>query len=203
MTRAVKNNPKSVVLLDEIEKAHPRIYDLMLQVFDDGILTDGMGERVDFSNTIIILTSNLGSNLIREEKKVGFAKYGMEQIIQEKTMRAIQNFFRPELLNRIDEIVTFKSFTEESIFKITSLLLEKEVEIVKESGYELKFMKEAVRFLVKTTYDSEKGARAIRRGITKLIETPLSELIINNCINKGDKVVIDSDGFELLFEVVK
>ncbi len=203
LTRAVKNNPKSVVLLDEIEKAHPRIYDLMLQVFDDGILTDGMGERVDFTNTIIILTSNLGSNLIREEKKVGFTKYGMEQIIQEKTMRAIKNFFRPELLNRIDEIVTFKSFTEESIFKITSLLLEKEVEIIKESGYELKFTKEAVRFLVKTTYDSEKGARAIRRGITKLIETPLSELIINNCINKGDKVVIDSDGFELLFEVVK
>ena len=202
LTRAVKNNPKSVVLLDEIERAHTRIYDLMLQVFDDGILTDGMGERVDFSNTIIILTSNLGSNLIRKEKKVGFTRDGMEQIIREKTTKAIQNFFRPELLNRIDKIVTFKPFTEESIFKITRLLLEKEVDIIKKSGYELKFKEDAVKFLVKTTHDSENGARAIRRGITNLIETPLSELIVNKFINKGDKVVVDSDGFKLLFEVV-
>ncbi len=202
LTRAVKNNPKSVVLLDEIEKAHPRIYDLMLQVFDDGILTDGMGERVDFSNTIIILTSNLGSNLIRKDKKVGFTREGTEQLIREKTMKAIQNFFRPELLNRIDEIVIFKPFTEESIFKITRLLLEKEVEIIKKSGYELKFMEDAVKFLVKTTHNSENGARAIRRGITNLIESPLSELIVNKFISKGDKVVVDSDGFKLLFEVV-
>ena len=206
LTNAVKSNPKSVVLLDEIEKAHPKVYDLMLQVFDDGILTDGMGQKVDFTNTIIILTSNLGLNAIKKDKRVGFTMVETneicEQIIREQTMEAVHNFFRPELLNRIDEIVTFKPFSELTILRITRLLLEKEVEMIKESGYELECTEKAVELLATRTYDPENGARPIRRGITKLIETPLSELIINNRLNKGDKVIIDSDGVELVFEVL-
>ena len=206
LTNAVKSNPKSVVLLDEIEKAHPKVYDLMLQVFDDGILTDGMGQKVDFTNTIIILTSNLGLNAIKKDKRVGFTMVETneicEQIIREQTMEAVHNFFRPELLNRIDEIVTFKPFSESTILRITRLLLEKEVEMIKESGYELECTEKAVELLATRTYDPENGARPIRRGITKLIETPLSELIINNRLNKGDKVIIDSDGVELVFEVL-
>ena len=206
LTNAVKSNPKSVVLLDEIEKAHPKVYDLMLQVFDDGILTDGMGQKVDFTNTIIILTSNLGLNAIKKDKRVGFTMVKTngicEQIIREQTMEAVHNFFRPELLNRIDEIVTFKPFSESTILRITRLLLEKEVEMIKESGYELECTEKAVELLATRTYDPENGARPIRRGITKLIETPLSELIINNRLNKGDKVIIDSDGVELVFEVL-
>lgn len=206
LTNAVKSNPKSVVLLDEIEKAHPKVYDLMLQVFDDGILTDGMGQKVDFTNTIIILTSNLGLSAIKKDKRVGFTMVETneicEQIIREQTIEAVHNFFRPELLNRIDEIVTFKPFSESTILRITRLLLEKEVEMIKESGYELECTEKAVELLATKTYDPENGARPIRRGITKLIETPLSELIINNRLNKGDKVIIDSDGIELVFEVL-
>lgn len=207
LTNAVKSNPKSVVLFDEIEKAHPRIYDLMLQVFDDGILTDGMGQKVNFTNTIIILTSNLGLNAIKKDKRVGFTTVKTngisEQTIQEQTMEAVNNFFRPELLNRIDEIVTFRPFTEEAILQITRLLLKKEVEMIKECGYELDFTEKAVELLAKRTYDPENGARPIRRGITKLIETPLSELIINNNLNKGDKIIVDTDGKEMIFEVIK
>ena len=190
LTNAVKSNPKSVVL----------------QVFDDGILTDGMGQKVDFTNTIIILTSNLGLNAIKKDKRVGFTMVETneicEQIIREQTMEAVHNFFRPELLNRIDEIVTFKPFSESTILRITRLLLEKEVEMIKESGYELECTEKAVELLATRTYDPENGARPIRRGITKLIETPLSELIINNRLNKGDKVIIDSDGVELVFAVL-
>lgn len=207
LTNAVKSNPKSVLLFDEIEKAHPKVYDLMLQVFDDGILTDGMGQKVDFTNTIIILTSNLGLNAIKKDKRVGFTMVQTngisEQTIREQTMEAVHNFFRPELLNRIDEIVTFKPFSESTILRITRLLLEKEVEMIKESGYELEFTEKAVELLAKRTYDPENGARPIRRGITKLIETPLSELIINNNLNKRDKIIVDTDGKEIIFEVIK
>ena len=206
LTNAVKSNPKSVLLFDEIEKAHPKVYDLMLQVFDDGILTDGMGQKVDFTNTIIILTSNLGLNAIKKDKRVGFTMVQTngisEQTIREQTMEAVHNFFRPELLNRIDEIVTFKPFSESTVLRITRLLLEKEVEMIKESGYELEFTEKAVELLAKRTYDPENGARPIRRGITKLIETPLSELIINNNLNKGDKIIVDTDGKEMIFEVI-
>ena len=207
LTNAVKSNPKSVLLFDEIEKAHPKVYDLMLQVFDDGILTDGMGQKVDFTNTIIILTSNLGLNAIKKDKRVGFTMVQTngisEQTIREQTMEAVHNFFRPELLNRIDEIVTFKPFSESTILRITRLLLEKEVEMIKESGYELEFTEKAVELLAKRTYDPENGARPIRRGITKLIETPLSELIINNRLSKGDRVLVSSDGVELIFDVFR
>ena len=206
LTNAVKSNPKSVLLFDEIEKAHPKVYDLMLQVFDDGILTDGMGQKVDFTNTIIILTSNLGLNAIKKDKRVGFTMVQTngisEQTIREQTMEAVHNFFRPELLNRIDEIVTFKPFSESTILRITRLLLEKEIEMIKESGYEIEFTEKAVELLAKRTYDPENGARPIRRGITKLIETPLSELIINNNFNKGDKIIVDTDGKEMIFEVI-
>ena len=207
LTNAVKSNPKSVLLFDEIEKAHPKVYDLMLQVFDDGILTDGMGQKVDFKNTIIILTSNLGLNAIKKDKRVGFTMVQTngisEQTIREQTMEAVHNFFRPELLNRIDEIVTFKPFSESTILRITRLLLEKEVEMIKKSGYELEFTEKAVELLAKRTYDPENGARPIRRGITKLIETPLSELIINNRLSKGDRVLVSSDGVELIFDVFR
>ena len=207
LTNAVKSNPKSVLLFDEIEKAHPKVYDLMLQVFDDGILTDGMGQKVDFTNTIIILTSNLGLNAIKKDKRVGFTMVQTngisEQTIREQTMEAVHNFFRPELLNRIDEIVTFKPFSESTILRITRLLLEKEVEMIKESGYELEFTEKAVELLAKRTYDPENGARPIRRGITKLIETPLSELIINNRLSKGDRIRVSSDGVELIFDVFR
>lgn len=207
LTNAVKSNPKSVLLFDEIEKAHPKVYDLMLQVFDDGILTDGMGQKVDFTNTIIILTSNLGLNAIKKDKRVGFTMVQTngisEQTIREQTMEAVHNFFRPELLNRIDEIVTFKPFSESTILRITRLLLEKEVEMIKESGYEIEFTEKAVELLAKRTYDPENGARPIRRGITKLIETPLSELIINNRLSKGDRVLVSSDGVGLIFDVFR
>ncbi|WP_024380473.1 AAA family ATPase [Streptococcus suis] len=207
LTSAVQSNPNAVVLFDEIEKAHPKVFDLMLQVFDDGHLTDSNGRKVDFSNTLIILTSNLGLNALKRDKLVGFGRTQSSELeaesVREHTLDAVQQFFRPELLNRIDEIVTFKPFTEKSLLQITKLLLNKEIELIKEQNYELEFTKAAVNLIAKLTYDPTNGARPIRRGISKLVETPLSEKIIKGLVDKGDKMVVGAKADKLIFKVIK
>lgn len=207
LTSAIQSNPNAVVLFDEIEKAHPKVFDLMLQVFDDGHLTDSTGRKVDFSNTLIILTSNLGLNSLKRDKQVGFGRTQSSELeaesVREHTMDAVQQFFRPELLNRIDEIMTFKPFTEKSLLQITQLLLNQEIELIKEQNYELEFTKAAVKLIAKLTYDPTNGARPIRRGISKLVETPLSEKIIKGLVNKGDKIVVGTKADKLTFKIIK
>ncbi|WP_186627071.1 AAA family ATPase [Streptococcus sp. sy010] len=207
LTSAVQTNPNSVLLFDEIEKAHPKVFDLMLQVFDDGHLTDNSGRKVDFSNTLIILTSNLGLAALKQDKTVGFGRKQSSELeedsIRQHMMEAVGQFFRPELLNRIDEIVTFKPFSEASLLKITKLLLDQEIELIKEQGYHLEFTKGAVKLIAKLTYDPKNGARPIKRGISKLVETPLSEKIIQGLVDKGDKLLVGVKGDGLSFKIIK
>ncbi|CQR26012.1 ATP-dependent Clp protease [Streptococcus varani] len=206
LTNAVQKNPTSVILFDEIEKAHPKIFDILLQVFDDGRLTDSMGMTVDFTKTIIILTSNLGTNAVRKDKAVGFNRVQNPEldaeIIRQKTLEACQEFFRPELLNRIDEVVTFEPFDQEEVLQITRLLVEEEIDHIKEQGYQIRFTEEAIRYLAKVCYDPENGARPIRRGIMRLIQTPLAEKIISGELQKNSQMEVSVSENQLHFEVI-
>lgn len=207
LTNAVKEQPNAVILFDEVEKAHPKIYDIMLQLFDDGRLTDSKGETVDFTNTIIILTSNLGIEAIRKDKNVGFNRQlsleSTERLVKEKTMTAVKSFFRPELVNRIDEIVTFKPFSESTYYCIARVMLDAVVKMSEEENYHLAFTREAVEYIAKISYDPLNGARPIRQWITKLVENKISELLIRGEIDKGDKIKIDVNDSELIYEIIK
>ncbi|HFI2447996.1 TPA: AAA family ATPase [Streptococcus suis] len=207
LTSAVQKNPTSVILFDEIEKANEKIYDILLQVFDDGRLTDAMGMTVDFTKTIIIMTSNLGASSIRKDKIVGFTKVDNSELnaefVRQKTLEAVQEFFRPELINRIDEIVTFEPFDQEEIIQITQLLIAEEIKIIENQGFHIHFTDEAVSLVAKLCYDPENGARPIKRGITRLIETPLSDMLVRNEIKKGDTITVTVANQQLDFLINK
>ncbi|HEL9630566.1 TPA: ATP-dependent Clp protease ATP-binding subunit [Streptococcus suis] len=207
LTSAVQKNPTSVILFDEIEKANEKIYDILLQVFDDGRLTDAMGMTVDFTKTIIIMTSNLGASSIRKDKIVGFTKMDNSELnaefVRQKTLEAVQEFFRPELINRIDEIVTFEPFDQEEIIQITQLLIAEEIKIIENQGFHIHFTDEAVSLIAKLCYDPENGARPIKRGITRLIETPLSDMLVRNEIKKGDRITVTVANQQLDFLINK
>ena len=192
LTKQVSNKPKSVILFDEIEKAHPKVYDILLQVFDDGRLTDSMGKVVDFTETIIILTSNIGASDIKHRKQVGFGAPELSELdygtVTMSTQEAINDYFRPEFINRIDEIVTFKPFDEDSIYKITELELNKKFEAIEEMGFKVSYDRKLIDFIVTGFYDPVNGARPIKRGITKSVDDKLSELVIEGLLNEGDKV---------------
>lgn len=207
LTSAVQKNPTSVILFDEIEKANEKIYDILLQVFDDGRLTDAMGMTVDFTKTIIIMTSNLGASSIRKDKIVGFTKMDNSELnaefVRQKTLEAVQEFFRPELINRIDEIVTFEPFDQEEIIQITQLLIAEEIKIIENQGFHIHFTDEAVSLVARLCYDPENGARPIKRGITRLIETPLSDMLVRNEIKKGDRITVTVANQQLDFLINK
>ncbi|WP_414055798.1 AAA family ATPase [Macrococcus equi] len=205
LTNAVKKNPKSIILFDEVEKAHHKVFDTLLQVFDDGRLTDSRGKTVDFKETIIILTSNLGTSSIRDDKAVGFGATKPSELdyqtVQSKSLAAVQEFFRPEFLNRIDEVVTFKPFGKDEIFSITKLLIEKEIKTIEEAGYTADFDDLAIQYIADTFYDPSNGARPIKRGIIKTVQNKLSDLLINGKLQKGEHIHVYSDGDDILFEV--
>ncbi|MFV8116584.1 AAA family ATPase, partial [Streptococcus pluranimalium] len=156
LTSAIQKNPTSVILFDEIEKANEKIYDVLLQVFDDGRLTDSMGVTVDFTKTIIIMTSNLGASSIRKDKIVGFTRIENPELnaelVRQKTREAMNDFFRPELLNRIDEVVTFEPFDQAEINEITRLLINEEIKIIEEEGYRIEFSDQAINLIAGLCY---------------------------------------------------
>lgn len=193
LTEAVRRKPYSVVLFDEIEKAHPEVFNSLLQVLDDGRLTDGRGRTVDFKNTIIILTSNLGSDIIQ--------KYAGKTpaIMQEELMGLVRKSFRPEFLNRLDEIVVFEPLGEAEIREITSLQLDRVVKRLKEQGIELEISKEVADKIAKEGYDPVYGARPLKRVIQDLILDELSLQIIEAKIKKGDKVEAKLNGNRVVF----
>ncbi|TDM41553.1 ATP-dependent Clp protease ATP-binding subunit [Macrococcoides goetzii] len=198
LTNAVKKNPKAILLFDEVEKAHQKVFDTLLQVFDDGRLTDSLGNTIDFKDTLIILTSNLGASSIRNEKPMGFGNIQRSELdyalVKQETIEAVQEFFRPEFINRIDELITFKPFSKKEIFEITALMIEKETKNINKAGYSVHFDDAAIQFIADKYYDPINGARPIKRGITKSIQDQLSELLINDILVKGDKVHVTSDG---------
>ncbi|MFT5646846.1 MAG: ATP-dependent Clp protease ATP-binding subunit ClpC [Aureispira sp.] len=185
LTEKVRRKPYSVILLDEIEKAHPDIFNILLQVLDDGQLTDGLGRRVDFKNTLIIMTSNVGARRLKDfGQGVGFAtqsrKEGSENNAKEVIQGALKRTFSPEFLNRIDDVIVFNSLDQADIFRIIDISLKDLYKRIQELGYNLELNEEAKKFLAEKGYDPQFGARPLNRAIQKYLEDPLAEFILNN-----------------------
>ncbi len=198
LTEKVRRKPYSVVLLDEIEKAHPDVFNLMLQVLDEGQLTDSLGRKVDFKNTIIIMTSNIGSRQLKDfGLGVGFNSTARQSQTDENTRSVIENSlkkaFAPEFLNRIDDVVIFNSLTKDDIHKIIDIELEYLYKRVNELGYKIKLNDEAKDFLAEKGYDSAFGARPLKRAIQKYVEDPLAEEIIKSELTEGDIIELTHD----------
>ncbi|MBQ7532297.1 MAG: ATP-dependent Clp protease ATP-binding subunit [Bacteroidales bacterium] len=199
LTEKVRRKPYSIVLLDEIEKAHPDVFHLLLQVLDDGQLTDSLGRKVDFKNTIIIMTSNIGSRQLKDfGQGVGFGTQAKKDSKDTDSRAIIENAlkrtFAPEFLNRIDEVVMFDSLNKESINKIIDIELKNVFERTKEMGYELELTEKARNFIAEKGWDEQYGARPLKRAIQKYVEDVLAEEIIKSNPENGAKIVIDYDG---------
>jgi len=197
LTEAVRRRPYRVILLDEFEKAHPDIFNILLQLLDDGRLTDGQGRTVDFKNTIIIMTSNIGSEIITENLKNGSFDY--EQV-KKDVYQILQHRVKPEFLNRVDEIIVFKPLEFEEIKAIVELELNKVVKKVKEFGYEIDFTENLKDYLGHEGFDPMYGARPLRRAIQRLIENPLSRNIIAGKFQKGQKITADISEGKVVFK---
>ena len=192
LTEAVRRKPYSVVLFDEVEKAHPDIFNLMLQMFDDGRLTDGQGRLIDFKNTVIIMTSNLGSDIILNENLSDTEK-------KDELNNALKNKFKPEFLNRIDEIIMFKPLTLDELKKIVDIQLASLKKRMQEKDIELKITDSAKNYLANEGYEPLYGARPLKRVIRKLVEIPMSMKILEGEFVKGDKVVVELNNGKLTF----
>ncbi len=196
LTEKVRRKPYSIVLLDEIEKAHPDVFHLLLQVLDDGVLTDSFGRRVDFKNTIIIMTSNIGSRQLKDfGQGVGFdtsAKKSEKSTYAKGVIEnALKKAFAPEFLNRIDDVVIFESLSREDIHKIIDIELVHLVNRIKDLGYTIEVTDKAKDFIVDRGWDEQYGARPLKRAIQKYIEDPLAEEIIKHNLKEGDKIIVD------------
>ena len=204
LSEQVRRHPYSVVLLDEVEKAHPDVFNLLLQVLDEGFLTDSKGRKVDFRNTIIIMTSNLGSRTLFDSKAVGFNadKVDQAKARQAKVEQAIKQFFRPEFLNRIDETIIFDELTKKQLRDIVTLLTHKLVVRLQKKGITLKISRAALDKIVQDGYDPENGARPLRRAIQNDIEDKLAEMLITSEVKSNDTLKIGSQHGHLKFDVV-
>ncbi|MEQ8881646.1 MAG: ATP-dependent Clp protease ATP-binding subunit, partial [Cyclobacteriaceae bacterium] len=198
LTEKVRRKPYSVVLLDEIEKAHPDVFNILLQVLDDGILTDGLGRRVDFRNTIIIMTSNIGVRDLKDfGAGIGFAtqsrRESSDDLMKSTIQNALKKAFSPEFLNRLDDVIVFNSLEKEHIHKIIDISLDKLFERVIELGYQVELTKPAKDFLSDKGYDPQFGARPLNRAIQKYLEDAVAEEILKGEIQEGDTIVADWD----------
>ena len=199
LTEAVRRKSYCVILLDEIEKAHQEVFNMLLQIFDDGHLTDAKGRKVDFRNAIIVMTSNIGSDLIRQDRTLGFAhksEGGEQRLADYERMKnnvldEIKKFFRPEFLNRIDDTVVFHALSKEHMHQIVNLMLKEVVSGLLEKGISLEVSDEAKDWMSKKGYDPLFGARPLRRVIQEHIEDRLSDIILEGSLNPGDTAVID------------
>ena len=209
LTEKVRRKPYSVVLLDEIEKAHPDVFNILLQIFEDGRLTDSQGRVVDFKNIVIIMTSNVGATLIKKGTTLGFRGANEpEEIsykdIKNRVMGELNKTFRPEFLNRIDEVIVFKSLTKEEIKKIASLIINNEVKkLLEEQKIDLKTTEEVKELLAKEGYDPNFGARPLRRTIERLIENPISEKLLAGEFKERDCILIKTKGGKIIFSKKK
>lgn len=197
LTESVRRKPYSVILFDEIEKAHPDVFNILLQLLDDGRLTDNQGRTVDFKNTIVIMTSNIGSNyLIDGIRQDGTIDADVKQKVQDETKK----YFRPEFLNRIDEIVVFSPLTEDQIVKIIDLGMKDIEHRLEERNIKLSLTEAAKKFIADESYDPAYGARPVKRFLQRSVETELAGEIIRGTVKDGDSVIIDSDGSKLSFQ---
>ncbi|MCK4346081.1 MAG: ATP-dependent Clp protease ATP-binding subunit, partial [Bacteroidales bacterium] len=198
LTEKVRRRPYAVVLLDEIEKAHPDIFHILLQVLDEGQLTDSLGRRVDFRNTILIMTSNIGSRQLKDfGQGIGFETDSRKETRDELTksiiQKALKKTFAPEFLNRIDDVVIFNSLKRQDIHKIIDIELKGLYDRVTNLGYELKISDPAKDFISEKGYDIQFGARPLKRALQKYLEDPMAELIIKASMTEGDVISVELD----------
>jgi len=196
LTEKVRRKPYAVILLDEVEKAHPDVFNMLLQVLDDGYLTDSLGRKIDFRNTIIIMTSNIGSRKLKDfGQGVGFGTASQRSQIDENTRSVIENAlkkaFAPEFLNRIDDVVIFNALDRADIHKIIDIELAKLYDRINLIGYELNLTDKAKDYIAEKGFDKDYGARPLNRAIQKYIEDALAEEIINSQLTEGDKIFMD------------
>jgi ATP-dependent Clp protease ATP-binding subunit ClpC len=210
LTEKVRRNPYSVVLFDEIEKAHPEIFNILLQILEDGRLTDGKGKTVNFKNTIIIMTSNVGASTIRRQKFMGFTSGNEENTrnsdyerMKDNVMKELKDSFKPEFLNRIDDIIVFRKLEKEDLKKIVKLMLKEVSSRLKDQDIEVEFTEDVQELLSKEGIDINYGARPLRRAITKIVEDKLSEEMLKGNVKRGDKVRAISNKDELEFVKVE
>jgi ATP-dependent Clp protease ATP-binding subunit ClpC len=196
LTEAVRRRPYRVILFDEIEKAHPEVWNALLQILDDGRLTDGQGRIVDFRNTVLIMTSNLGTEYVRKSGSLGFMSSNAnteERLEHEKIEKALKGTFRPEFLNRIDEIITFSPLSIEEVLQIVDLQMKEVQEQLSEHDLSVTLTEDARHWLAKEGYDPAFGARPLRRAIQKYVESPLSVSVLSGEFNRGDTVIVEVD----------
>ena len=196
LTEKVRRKPYSVILLDEIEKAHPDIFNLLLQVLDDGILTDGLGRRVDFRNTIIIMTSNIGVKDLKDfGAGIGFAskakRDNVDEVMKGTIQNALKKAFAPEFLNRLDDVIVFNSLEREHIHEIIDINLSKVFSRINNMGYQVELSEKAKDFLAEQGYDQQYGARPLNRAIQKHLEDQIAEEILNGKLKEGDVIQVD------------
>ena len=197
LTEKVKRHPYSIVLLDEIEKAHSDVFNILLQVLDDGRLTDSQGNTVSFENTIIIMTSNVGSN--QNLNSIGFGS--TSEFRKNKIQESLKETFRPEFLNRVDEIVVFDSLNNDELTKIVDLMLKDTQNVLNDRDIKMYVSKEAKSYLLEKGTDIKYGARPLRRAVQRYIEDELSEMILKSELKNGQKVYIDIKDSKLAFDV--
>ncbi|MDU2584514.1 MAG: AAA family ATPase, partial [Anaerococcus prevotii] len=203
LTEAVRTNPYSVILFDEIEKAHPDVFNLLLQILDDGRLTDGQGRTVDFKNTIIIMTSNIGVRSLSTSKSIGFELGDQKEAEEERTSeiieKAIKDSFAPEFLNRLDQVIMFKPLGEAEIGEISGLMLEKTRQRLNEIDLDIVYDQKVVKLLAKEGFDPEYGARPLERHITKMIDDRLAEDILDGKLKRDETIRISVRKDSLVF----
>lgn len=205
LTEKVRRKPYSVILLDEIEKAHPEVFNILLQVLEDGRLTDSKGRTVDFRNTVVIMTSNVGASTLKRNRSLGFAVHNEGQKyndMKSKVMDELKRAFRPEFLNRIDEIIVFHSLEKEHLLRIVSLMADSLKKRLSDQGIEIELSQAALEKITEEGYDPDYGARPLRRALQRKIEDRLSEELLKGNINKGQTVKIDVEENDFVVETV-
>lgn len=206
LTEKVRNKPYAVLLFDEVEKAHPDIFNVLLQVLDDGVLTDNKGRKVDFSNTIIIMTSNLGATALRDDKTVGFGATDLshnQAHVEKRIFEELKKAYRPEFINRIDEKVVFHSLSDKDMEEVVRVMVKPLYAVTAEKGIDLKFQPSALKLLAKESYDPEMGARPLRRLIQNKVEDHLAEMLLREEVKSGQTLKIGVKTGQLKFDIVE
>jgi len=200
LTEIVRKNPYSIILLDEIEKAHPEVFNILLQIMEDGVLTDAKGRKVDFKNTILIMTSNLGTEIIGKGGGIGFSRNGLNDYDQlsESVTDSVNNYFKPEFLNRLDRVIIFYPLKKAAIDRIVDLQLDDLKKRLLENGYKLKVSDNAKKLIANEGFDEKFGARPIRKFIADKIETPISDLILSEKYVSGSEIVVQEEKKKIL-----
>ena len=203
LTKQVRKKPYSIVLFDEIEKAHPEVMNILLQILDEGTLTDSTGRKINFKNTIIIMTSNIGARLITENKRLGFGEESTKEDNKRIIMKELKKEFKPEFINRIDEIIVFNKLDKKDIIKIMDIMIEDLKDRLKEKKIEIELTNEFKDYISTNEIDLNYGARKLKRTIQEKIENPIAEEIINENLKNEDKIIFDVENGKIIYKIVQ